>query len=117
MGWVVDDIIRRRWGYARRYDAGEWERFLADNGLDYRFARFPVSLPAVIIGNTVVVREGMGPRETAWYVWHEIGHWACHVGNRRFWGSRPSGRLILSKMERQASEFAERFPVWDREGY
>lgn len=112
MGWVVGDIVCRWRGKLGRYHALEWTRFLADCGLCYRFADLPASLPALVIGRTIVVRHGMNAAATAFWVWHEVGHWACHVGSREFWRTRPQGYLTLSKMERQATEFAVRFPDW-----
>lgn len=117
MGWVVDGIIRRRWGRPGVYAADEWERFCFDNKLSVSFVDLPASFPGLIVGNIILVRRGLSCEETARLVWHEIGHWACHVGNRRFWQSRPFGRSTIRKMERQASEFAERFPLWGGDGF
>jgi len=112
MGWVVEDIVCRWRAKFGVYGAFEWERFIDDCGLRWRVADLPASLPALIIGKTIFVRRGLDSLLTAYYVWHEIGHWACHFGSREFWLSRPQGYLTLSKMERQASEFALLFPVW-----
>lgn len=113
MGWVVEDIIRRERRRVGYYRADEWQRFLENHGLRVRFIGLPVTVPAILCGNTVYVRRGLTAEKTAAAVWHELGHVVCHVGNRRFWERLPLGHLIISKMERQASEFAAGFPIWD----
>lgn len=113
MGWVVADLASRWRDKIGQYHAFEWERCLADLGLTYRIVDLPASLPALIVNRTILVRRGMSSVATAFWVWHEVGHWVCHVGNREFWRTRPQGHLTLSKMERQATEFAIRFPDWD----
>lgn len=117
MGWVVDDIIRREWGRPGVYDADEWRLFLVEHGLQYRLVDLPTGVSAFIYCNLIIIQRGLSRVETARLAWHEIGHWACHVGDWQFWHSRPFGASTLRKMERQAEEFAERFPVWDRDGY
>lgn len=113
MGWVVDGIIARVRQENRIYAASEWDRFCEDHGLTVLFTDLPASLPAFFLGKAIVIQHGLSRQRTARLVWHEIGHWMCHAGSREFWRARPLGYLILSKMERQANEFAQQFPEWD----
>ncbi len=101
----------------RCYGANEWEQFCEDQGIAVLYADLPPSLPAFFLNKAIIIQQGLSPQQTVRLAWHELGHWVCHVGSQEFWRTRPLGHLIMSKMERQASDFAERFPLWGGDGY
>ena len=111
MPWVVDGIIARELATGA-YMGHEWQRFCGDYQIEWDVIDLPGSLPAVLYNETILLRRGMRPLETAWYAWHEIGHFVIHVGNQRFWQSLVCGDLIVRKQEAQADYFAVTYPVW-----
>ena len=110
---MSEDVVATWRRFLGVYDALDWPRFLADCGMRYVFASLPEWAPAVLAGRTIVIRSGEDRIFEAFWVWHEAGHHALHVGDGQFWGSRPCGLMILRKMERQATEFALMYPDWD----
>ena len=113
MSWIIEDRIAALHAEGRRYGRCEWERFCGDAGITVYYHELPPHLPAFIAGSALVLRAGMSPLATAFWAWHEIAHRLLHAGGREFWLSRPMGRYIVAKQERQANEFAALFPIGD----
>jgi len=111
LGWIVEDIVvrvRRLFGPFRALD---WPAFLDLIGLQCRrVAELPV--PALLYRGTILVRAGLDDWTTAWWIYHEAGHFLLHCGDQREWRDLACGDLILAKQERQAMEFATYFPDW-----
>jgi hypothetical protein len=108
-------MVAGHWSKRHIYRAEEWEAFCADHGIHWIYAELPDNLPALIADDTIVLHEDLrelGPLRD-YYAWHELSHWILHVGDERFLRTLPCGWMILSKQERQASEFALTYPIWD----
>lgn len=116
MGWIVDDVVLRIRAAKGKYRAHEWERFLIDCGLRIVIVDLPPNITGMVVDDVVILQRGMPTVATARRAFHEAGHFFLHEGNGEFWRSRLGGLqgdLTVSRFERQADEFADKFPVWD----
>lgn len=110
MGWVVPELIRRDWS-DQSYRADEWRRFCHDHQLYVIYAAMR-DTTAFLIGNYLILPDGLDPFKTSWLAWHELGHFVVHVGNREAWRRTILGEHTIQKFEHQALEFAILFPDW-----
>lgn len=112
LSWMVTDtIIRTRERYGR-FGGDEYYLLASLLGLTIETRRLPVKLPAIVCDSTIVLSDRLSSTAQAWYAWHEVGHFLMHEGDRRALRSHPEGRAMMGKYERQADEFADRFPDW-----
>ena len=112
---IIGDLITRLVGDYGTFDAVEWQRFTRVIGLSVLFEEMPKKVPAMLCDDTIVVNPLIVTNEldTAWWVFHEAGHWLLHDGDRREWKRIPGGTLVVGKFERQVNEFAARYPRWE----
>lgn len=115
MGYATSDAIARAHAMLGHPDATDWERFVDYLGLVVCREDLPRSVPAMIVGDTIVIARWLRDTTAAESVWHEIGHWWLHDGEVEWWLSRPQGYLTVSRFERQARDFARLFPDWGSE--
>lgn len=113
MGMVAEHAAIRLREFYGVYRASQWDVFLDARALDQWYDELPAGVPAFLADGCVFIQRGMTADATAARVWHEVGHWALHAGDRDFWRSRPQGDITVAKFERQADEFASLFPVWE----
>lgn len=116
MGYVVADVVRNLWSVYGRPASNEWREVAEAFGLTVRLRDLPAfARPGLVKGRTIYLQFDLPNREMALTAFHEIGHVALHDGDVRWWHSRPQGHITVSRMERQAEEFALLFPDWDKE--
>lgn len=110
MTWIAEGVARRAYRRFGGYLADEWRAFGQPLGVRFELSdRLPEWLPALRVERSIVLRRGMPAGETAWWAWHELAHVLLHPGNLL----APVGWPLPAKQERQADEFAARFPLWD----
>lgn len=111
--WVAQQRaqeLRKTFGLFR---SDEWLRFAHRLGMRVCLADLPDGFPGFTNGDTIYVCRSLNWTSRASVVWHEIGHVVMHAGDADWWRSRPQGEITVSKMERQAWEFAFLYPVWE----
>lgn len=92
----------------------EWQRYADRHGLTVCRA----TLPGAVLGflaepGTIVVADWLPPEPCALVGWHEIGHLVLHPASCSQWGQLPTGTQVVWRLERQAWEFALRYPIWE----
>lgn len=112
MGWVVDGVVRR---IRRKHGicvADDWEEFVTRRGMKVTRETLPIDgMRAFTVDNLIVLNTNQGFWDEAHAGLEEYGHRQMHAGDRDWWRSRPQGDITVAKFERQAREFASRFPV------
>lgn len=104
------DDLRRQFGV---YRANEWPKFLHDRGMHYLEIEEQLPLACYRWENVMFISSGIPAHRRAYLVWHEIGHGLMHVGDQRWWITRPQGNITVSKFEWQADAFAALYPIWE----
>lgn len=113
MGIVVDDVVSRIRQLTGPVYAHDWEWFLDLMELDVWRCDLPAEVPAFLHDDCIYIARGLDRASAAPWIWHEIGHAVLHAGGPGWWRTRPQGWITVARFERQADEFARRFPIWE----
>lgn len=113
MGWIVRDACNRLYAQIGRYHWDEWGDVATALGLTVAIVNHGPVPPACLVGRTIIIRGGLDAQTTAFLAYHELGHHVLHAGDPAQWRQWFGGAHLMAKYERQASEFAEEFPVWE----